>query len=697
MVVLDDSHRLDSKSQQLLEMLLRISTKRSLTFLVAGDDGTSSVEWSEFVSRSRKLAATISVAVEPLTIGDVGDLVSRTYPDAPSTAQGHLGREILSMSAGLPAIANALVAAVDPVSFTLDHHSVHFPYSFSQEISQLSAVARTVLVAAAVLGGNFALDSAATLTSYSPESLRAPVIELLAAGLIIDTETIDEFWLVHGLVADVVLNQAPEALVRQLHIQARSIATDEHDLARHSYAAGPALDEIEIVDHLVDSGHSYAASGAAREAAREFRRVEQLLGEGFPIEHAHTYATVLDLSGAPFEAATVRARTVSRAQSLAVEGTALSIALAGLPEAERANGDTDRVELLLRIRTGMLTNSQRFRHASSLTRQLTLLGRMLSAAHWAGITEQLATTPDQRAEAAYVSWLTRLQTDHPGDRLRHCAEIAVGELSESWRCVIDETIAIDQFELGNLAAARAALARMNSYARASSDALRIWHGELLMASDSFATGNWEVSRKQTQAALATGLRYDITTATAVSIAQEFAMSQLTDTTDWFVEMWDLAPPDIRIADIAIAGHASALLKAGELQRAATISEPLLARVLDRPDNYALPIVATLADVFAIIADEELTSAAVQILAGRAESAILVGAGVSFLGPADRYLAKITGDLSLLGDAIEFADASKLTTWSVALRHEMATITGQNQWRDDAEVFAKGTSLDTIKL
>ena len=59
--------------------------------------------------------------------------------------------------------------------------------------------------------------------------------------------------------------------------------------------------------------------GAAREAAREFRRAEKLLTDDFPIEHAASFAAVLDLSGAPFEASTIRARTVARAQGISSE------------------------------------------------------------------------------------------------------------------------------------------------------------------------------------------------------------------------------------------------------------------------------------------------------------------------------------------------------------------------------------------
>ena len=87
----------------------------------------------------------------------------------------------------------------------------------------------------------------------------------------------------------------------------------------------------------------------------------------------------------------------------------------------------------------------------------------------------------------------------------------------------------------------------------------------------------------------------------------------------------------------------------------------------------------------------------RVLTIRSGSAILVGAGVSNLGPADRYLATITGDMSLLNKAIHFADEHALTTWSVALRHELASKTGQQRLRDAADKLAQGTSIAKIEL
>jgi hypothetical protein len=260
LVVIDDAHQADTSSLRLLAELAPALRAMPAAVLVTARDGDQA--WRGRLDvRGALLRSALVVTLPPFTESDVAGLVAGLTgaPPAPDLVRviaersggnpflvtelaRHLAREGTSQAA-----AAARVTVPDPVRVIT-----------SARLAELSAPARSVLKAAAVLGARFRRDVLAALTGVPPGELAGA----LAAGRdarLLEPAGPGEDRFRHEMVRDAVYDAIPESAREDQHAQAGGV------LAALA-ARGREVDDAEAAYHLVRAGP--AAAGQATEYAR---------------------------------------------------------------------------------------------------------------------------------------------------------------------------------------------------------------------------------------------------------------------------------------------------------------------------------------------------------------------------------------------------------------------------------------------
>ncbi len=684
-LMIDDCHRLDSQSIRLLHLLLGTTIRGQLTLVLAGREPEPGSDWAQLVRRARDSDSSVITEVPPLATDEILPLIAAVWPDAPHHARRRLAGEIHRRSLGRPELVHGLIQGVDPYGYTLTEAGEPHHARFVDQIAGLDTTARTVLAAATVLGGEFHFAEAEAITEQPAKRLESRLLELLAEELLVDTNMPGRFAIPKAAIREAITVVTPAALLREMHVRAGELSQDVHQVAEHSFQAHTRLPADEVVTRLVRSAEAFLAAGALPEAARRFAQAESM-----PAEMAQSaqvsHAMVLEHLGAAPKAADVRRRAFERALADNRPADALAAATVGLPVAEPTNGDIERVDQLRRIKVQTLPTDLRFAHALHLSRQLSLLGRVISAQNWAETAAELASTPDEAADAAYNVWFSRLVSEHPDQRTRHLAGIDIDEVSRPVACRVLHTMVLDFFEIGDLDRAGDALAALNKAAQVEPEPLRIWHGALLAASLAFTRGRWGEAEELSVDAERLGNNYRIGPTAPGRASHLFISLERAGELSQFLALFDLAPPEITDTDAGRAAYATALFDVGRVDEAIAVAEPFLGGLLERPNYHVIAVVTAMARVAAAISDAELRSKARALMESRQQSAVMVGAGAACLGPADRALAYLVDDPEPLIAGIEFADRAGMGTWSVSLRAERARWTGDRALMAEAELL-----------
>jgi ATP/maltotriose-dependent transcriptional regulator MalT len=290
-LVLDDAHRADPSTWELLHYFARNAPRAQILIVVVVRDVSS--------DRTEQLDATIGLLakdglaaelrLEPLARDELDALATRTLGTA--AAQPSLADWLYDRTHGNALFATALLAdlAAHP-----DRREV--PRSIRAHVESLAAglepEGREVLATASALGRSFRLR---TIAAVLPSDAARWLDELVRRGLLNeraqDGEAMYDF--VHPLVQEVTYEALGAARRREMHEHLARVLADEPLAARAYHAARGALPgDAAALGLIWDAAREAERAQAHREALQHLAALRRLIPVG-----AAERATVLDEIG----------------------------------------------------------------------------------------------------------------------------------------------------------------------------------------------------------------------------------------------------------------------------------------------------------------------------------------------------------------------------------------------------------------
>ena len=700
-LLIDDIHAFDEASRRLVGFLAMAETQSPLTIVVAArnDDGQ---EWITQLDSGLRRAGFGTIALGPLGPTELEAMLAEALPDLTITPRAELARDLFARSGGLPAVARTLLQTIDRETLTFDDRVENYePDRWTQPTADLDPRVFQVGVAAAVLGDIFAITDVMALVEQPEEQIGAALEELWRREIMIDGKDPSELRFANTLLRNAFLGKTPSFRLAELHTRAARLTDDPHARADHEAAAVPAVPAQQAADSLLRSASISMEEGAWRDAVDALRRALALAVDEPEPATLIMMATALELSGAngagPRRVAFQRAVAERRWQ------LALEAALAGLPEAERPDGDPDRIEMLQAIPVDELDDEQRFERSLALARQCALNGWPDQARHWAEEGSRLATDDRRRVRADIAAWSVAHHVSpephHLGGLDRENRELAVGSSADNERMRIAQLRAITVLETGDMATASSLHHQFMDLAVDVGDPARIWQGKVLAATLAFDAGRWDEAATRSEEAAEYGTRHAMQQADLVHLGQTFYRRLLEGDEGQMVAYFERMPANTEASAIAVAAHALALAGQGRSDEAWRNAAPTVLDALDRPRGSALVVLAMLAGLIRYAADPEVVERVRERLTPFADRSLVVGYGIATAGPVHRHLGLLAADpdeaAAHFETAVPVADRSGALTWQVATRLELAQATDRADPVAEALELAAGTEVEVL--
>jgi ATP/maltotriose-dependent transcriptional regulator MalT len=326
-LILDDVHWSDAASVDLIGSLLRRPPSAPVLLLMAARPRQSPPRLGSALERAQRDRTLIRIELEPLTSQEAATLLGRSGPDQITEA-------LFEESGGNPFYLEQLARAPELAADAPDQHHVsvqglHVPPlvlgALTEELAQLSALARRTLDGASIAGDPFEPEMAATAADVPETEAMAGIDELLGRDLIRVTEVPRRFRFRHPIVRRAVYEAAPAGWRIGAHARAaEALAARGADAATraHHVDISARVGDGDAIATLAQAGRASAPRAPAI-AARWFSGALRLLPDSAP------YRERVDL-------------LLAEATSLAATGrfdaahTAILEALARVPPAETA-------------------------------------------------------------------------------------------------------------------------------------------------------------------------------------------------------------------------------------------------------------------------------------------------------------------------------------------------------------------------
>ncbi len=683
LVLVDDAHHLDGPSLALLRLLTHAESEARLRFCVAGRTDVQDPRWRRWCAESIRLGMT-AVELVGLSLDGLHAIVLEHFPDATFEAQRALAVEVLRLSGGLPVVAVPLIAAADPRTLSLPTR-VSTSANLHWRTAELPDDLRDVAMAAALLGHVFSVGELVALYDRPTDVVEAALDRLLVEGLVVETDDPDRLRFQHVLLRDAFVDTVPPFRRRQLSRAAAAVSDDPHAVARHLATALPSVPGADAVAALTRSARLHADRREWRRAANQLRHAEAVDGQGLSVADLTLYAEALDLSGQ--DGSEPRRAAVRGATQVGAWAQVLDAALAGLPAAERPDGDPERAGMLERIPPDELEPRDRFRHAVTLSRLLSLNGSPQAGLAWAGTALDLA---GDDAQARCLAQLARWTAHHhiaPGgydlpDELGASADVTIA-------LRINQLRAITALERNRLADSRELHLNFTCDARRSGDPLRVWHALSFESLLAFEDGRVGRSRQLADQAYRHGLLHDFQAATTVWLGQLFSHAFALRVHDQLLTQFGQVQANVARSKLSQAALALSLWAAGDRAKAADMAASLVGDALDRPRSLSPVVVALMSEIVGAGRDRSMILAARRLLLPYLDSSLVVGFGVASTGPVGRYLVPLAVDeaerRTWLDHTVAASESLGSAAWQVlnlVLRGVMLDNSADLAWADD---------------
>jgi len=257
-LVLDDLHRADSASLELLAQLLDEIARTKLLVVATLRRTTVEPEQAGLLGRVLGHRSSERSVIERLRREDVASYVGSVLPDP----DGQLAAAVFAKSEGNPffmvELSRQLLAAERPDATALAVGDAALEL-IRQRVSRLDAEVRGLLSAAAVIGRSFELPLLQTITERDPSELMTCLDAALAAEVLVaapDSRT--DFAFGHELLRGVLYDALTPAARRQWHRRIAGVletrahvggAVPPSELAYHFYSALPESDLRKTVQY----------------------------------------------------------------------------------------------------------------------------------------------------------------------------------------------------------------------------------------------------------------------------------------------------------------------------------------------------------------------------------------------------------------------------------------------------------------
>lgn len=371
-------------------------------------------------------------------------------------------------------------------------------------------------------------------------------------------------------------------------------------------------------------------------------------------------------------------------------GLAYEIAMAGLPEAERSDGDPERLKKLEAIPIDALNPTYRFSLALALTRNLVFIGREEEARQWARTASELASKPSEEL-LVYIAQAFVGETDDAREPipLPKAAEDAPWEeLSlQSLQVAV-----MSHLERSSWERTAPLQARFETLVESSGEPYRRWHLLLLKSMTHFVAGRLTESAAAAEQAHSYASLFDIADADGVLLAQLSNAGVVHagfGTIEDYLSQFPMSASSV---------HGRALLAVASAARDDGEAVERFLRTFSHRSRaiFTFPIVALIAPFARGLEVRKEIEANIRRRAG---TSIIYGTGALHLGPADRTLARIVDAkpqaIAHLRDAIEVADRQRAPIWQVTCRLDLAAATGQAKHHTAAQTLVDSDGLQTL--
>lgn len=690
-LVIDDCQWIDSFSAQFVAHLAStVAGNPSVLVLAGRDDASESTSWATLAATVQRLGA-VPVRVDALEPGALAQLVRARRPGLSEAQVAVVGDELFGASGGLPGIAIPLLDSLDEATLALPTMAGLPPdRALDAAVAQVGDDARSLGLAAAVVGSQFDMAMLGAIAELPPDRVMAGVDELVRRGLLVE-RSFTAFALPHVLVQAAFVSAAIRSRVAAAHLRAADLfADDVHRRAWHLAEAVPLVPAGTASAALLASARLHLGGQLHRDAARRFRKAEELAGP-LDVEHAGLYARALDLSGAADLARQVRADAFAEACRQGAWRQALRVATSGLPEAEPIDGDPQLVAWLEELDAiATFTDDDAWTHRHHLARQLAIVGRIDDAAAVAGQLAATATTPERRVDAAVLRRHAVAATTPPENRLALLASVAAeaGEVDAVRLAGFQFLRAIDLYEAGRTDAALLAASVVPTDDERL-PVLRRWHRRLFDAMVASDRGEVELGRERRRSAFEFGIAHGLAEAHNGLLVAEFVDLWLRGRVAALRPAVDAGLVDPDRSLLMRAGAAVILHTTGAPDDAIGHATEVVRSVRRSPASQGVAALALVSAVIAELGDDDVRETARAMLRGRGDSLIVVGAGAACLGPTKRYLAMLAPASereALLDDACQLADRSELAVWRLVARRDLELLGKRPLVRADVEAL-----------
>lgn len=270
LVVFEDLHWADAESVALFERLAEPDGHPLLLVATYRPEKLSRRHpASEVLPRLERRHSVTHVRLERLGPGEVAAFLSAVYG---RPASFRVVEALYTRTGGNPFFLEELLAAAGDVA-PEELCDQPLPWSLAEairsQLEDLGPAQRRIVEAAAVLGRRVSFDLLAAVTGAAEEDLIAVLRDLVARGLVVETEN-DVFTFRHALAREAVAAELLGRERRRLHQAALDALNRSHsgDLAAVAYHANGAGRYLDMVDAARRGAAHYLARGSTYQALR---------------------------------------------------------------------------------------------------------------------------------------------------------------------------------------------------------------------------------------------------------------------------------------------------------------------------------------------------------------------------------------------------------------------------------------------
>lgn len=678
-LVVDNIHRLDDASRNLVSVLAAAGLELELLIFAVGRADQTDAPWRDWLADLRVLDP---IEVDRLLVDHVDQLLARKLPQCPGHQRYPLAVEIHQMSSGIPAVAALLAETIDTTTFQLAAADSKTT-GFDAVVDRLPQNAVDVAGRAALLGMQFSLDQLRVLADVDPVSAKPLLDQLVEDGHLERADGPDEYRFPHALLADAFAHRPSTPQKLDVHLRALQEASELSVRAYHARQArllGQGPSATEVAEMKIKLAREQAEKSEFWRAAENFRQARDLDENAASLEDRIAELDAKERAGQPSR--DQRWDLVAEASLAQRPDLALSAAASGLPEVEDLWGDANRVAAFRSVDEQNLEHADWVRWAVLLSRQLFLIGDIEAAYEIGRETLEVARSADEKAQA----WIAMnrakgwtLVTGTPED-LPWLDEVADIELAQFVR----QCFVVSQIANGGSRSGFDAITGYTGRTQKAANRSLHWFARCIEATALLDQGRLQEASDLSDEALQYGRRHGIAIAWDTYLTQTFATFFHRRSHAELFKMIDADRSDngknllyqVGLCSSEFAHYLDDDRKMPEVAVKAT----MLAKEGEH-SQFAPEIACLLASALGASGHAETLQWAHERLLPKANSYVLIGSAIANLGPGANTIARLTADPDerrrYHQQAIDQADQNKLALWQVVCRADLAAELDEN--------------------